>query len=273
MADGLELHDEPLDGAGSMGKDIVLSLASNVPFLSGIVRQIDLAESRQDLGVIQNQINAIFKIIAGKKGIGVGDEIRQIAKAYSSEGALGLRKEKCCLALVEYMSKSSVIGRAHDPILNNEKAIELLKASGEEDAEKAYKLAVHELETNNLITKRINAGSSYGFVSISPTDSFFYETDFLFQDWNSNRDALLAVDYVLKNKLENDSVKISSVMEAFNWSVRRMNPTLMLMEERGLVKKLSRYAGTQLYSTFFILSEEAELFWEEHKEGLSPPQN
>lgn len=145
---------------------------------------------------------------------------------------------------------------AHDCFLENKELEEIFKNLEVKDISKELRMTIHELDSYSLIIKN---ESNMGLEAISPSDSFYYTTDYLFQPWNPEEDAKTLIKEALKTKEFSQSCVV--IQKEYGWSNHRINSALKFMEYNDLVQELDTCGGVQFYGCgSYILTTEAE-FW------------
>ena len=132
------------------------------------------------------------------------------------------------------LNLKSQYGQDHDPIIECEQCLSLLRDPFPDSYEKEFKLAAYELEEENLIHKLADANSSMGFHAISPNDFFFCRTDVLFQKWNPKIDAYAIIKHMLSE--ESEQLSLAEIDKVFQRGPRRMNSAVAFLYTLELIE-------------------------------------
>jgi hypothetical protein len=176
------------------------------------------------------------------------------------------RKWDYVIEIVKKMNLGSREGLRHDPDLECCELVDLFRSIGAKEPKKLLKMSVYELVEQDLVEKLHFGKDVEGldYTSIGPSDSFFFKTDLLFQNWSPQKDAQEAIRLVSQEK--NGTILCESLMNKFHWSIRRMNSVLKFMEHNGLIDTLdsSPYSqvvgGGYLWDDWLTLTDKSDFF-------------
>jgi hypothetical protein len=162
------------------------------------------------------------------------------------------------------MNLDSRGGLRHDPDLECCELVDLFRNMGAEEPVKVLRMSIFELVQQNLV-EQLTIGEyveGLNHTSIGPSDSFFFKTDSLFQNWLPQEDARKAIQ--LAGQENQRTILCENVMNKFNWSIRRMNSALKFMEHNGLIERFDSsqcplvVGGGNLWDYMFTLTDKSD---------------
>jgi hypothetical protein len=154
--------------------------------------------------------------------------------------ALGLSPNAARLA--EYLVRHSNNGTSTDPLVSAEQIRQVMMIPDED-----IRLAAGDLATHGLVERQPSLGSEkLGFAAIWPTPELFIRSDKILMGWDTEADARIIAEIV---DAENH-VGARTLADRLGWTPRRLNPALMFMEARGLVKGAA--SGDRTFKFFAV---------------------
>jgi hypothetical protein len=243
------------------GRQIALTIFAGLPGCGGLVRILDVIESKQELGEVKAQLASIFKEIALLNGKITDLQVANIIKTIEAVAPNPqVRKPEYCFKIMRQMSLLSIHGQTWDPMISIEEMAELFGESNQIKSDNLIRMVSHELDLYGWIYKRTAANYRLGFGAIGPRPLFFGATDQVFQDWNPAIDAKEELKKVIE--AGETSINFAKMEKEGLWKARRLNAMISFMEMGGLIKETHQIGGMDLIAPYAILDDEAYHFAE-----------
>ena len=151
--------------------------------------------------------------------------------------------------IARLLCEKSESGRKLDPIIKWEDLLVL------EISEDELEEALYELEEEGFVTIHRAWGAPRGISSIGANDSLFWELDPVVKGWNPSKDALKVAGLIV-NK---GSLSAKELQELIKWPVRRLNPAVSFLVERGYVLA-SKTLNPKFVSSWLSCTPKTKMF-------------
>lgn len=118
-----------------------------------------------------------------------------------------------------------------------------------------FGLILNDLENQNLIVKRTDMNSPFGFKGVTASEILCTKSDDLFQNWNPMEDA----KSIVKSHFQlGKMISVRDLQNEYTWSDRRLNSSIKYLEINDLLDIKSETAGIHNYHfTAFSFSPNA----------------
>ncbi len=244
-----------------VGKELILTGCASVPATSGLVRQLDKIESDRNFDEIRAEIENIW-INIGKHPVTIESQLMNFIEIIQNTGIeIDFRKVKSCLAIMKELSQKSSEAHLADPMLDNDRCIELINERHKpDDPQLELKLVAYELKKEGMVCLRKDMNSPIGFRSIYPANDFFWKSDHIFQEWNPRDDAREICKFVINNERDCQSARTQLLAESFNWKPRRLNPALAYLYFNGQIHQDRKLGGIKHILQSIRLTEDSHFF-------------